>query len=265
MEQPTVLITGASSGIGMELAALFAAQGHPLVLLARSQPALEQIAQDLRSRFKVSAHVLVADLCQHHAAAHIASELQQRSLTVDILVNNAGFGLLGAVAELDAARQMDMIQVNIAALTQLTRLLLPGMLQRQVARTASNAFGGVLNVASTAAFQAGPNMAVYYATKAYVLSFTEALHEELAHTGLHVSCLCPGPTHTGFSAVAKMEHSLLFKLGAQSAAEVAKVGHVAFQRNQTIAVSGWRNRLLAHATKLTPRFLTRKIAMALNR
>ena len=268
-QQPTVLITGASSGIGMELAAQFAAAGHPLVLLARSQPTLEHIAHDLRTRFKVAASVLVADLCQQQAAVQIARELEQRNLSVDILVNNAGFGLLGATAELDATRQMDMIQVNIAALTQLTRLLLPGMLQRQANNKANSktesTFSGVLNVASTAAFQAGPNMAVYYATKAYVLSFTEALHEELASSGLHVSCLCPGPTHTGFSAVANMGDSLLFKLGAQSAAEVAAVGYRAFQRNQAIAVSGWRNQLLAQATKLTPRFLSRKIAMVLNR
>ena len=256
MQPQTVLITGASWGIGLELARQFAQHGHALILLARSAPALEQLAQELRSAHRVQAEVLVADLREAGAPAQIAAAVQQRGLQVDILVNNAGFGLLGPFAALDAQQQGDMVQVNIAALTALTRQFLPGMLER--------GRGGVLNVASTAAFQSGPSMAVYYASKAYVLSFSEALHEEVDGTGLKVSCLCPGPTHTGFVAVAKMETSNLFKFGAHSAAQVAQYGYAAFQRNDAIAIPGLKNTLLALGSKLSPRFLSRRIAKAMN-
>ena len=151
---------------------------------------------------------------------------------------------------------MDMIQVNITAVAHLTRLLLPGMIKRNV--------GGILNVASTAAFQGGPNMAMYYATKAFVLSFTEALHEEVAGTNLHVTCLCPGPTHTGFVAAANMEGVNLFKMGAESADAVAQVGYSAFRNNKAVAISGFKNKLVAFSTRLAPRAVARKIAKALN-
>lgn len=257
MVKHTVLVTGASSGIGMELARLFAQEGHSLVLLARGRKALEALAQELQTQHKVAAQVLEADLCDPQAPANIAQELSRINLHVDVLVNNAGFGLLGPHAELDTQRQLDMLQVNIVALVHLTRLLLPGMLARNT--------GGVLNVASTAAFQAGPNMAIYYATKAFVLSYTEALHEEVGKTQLHVSCLCPGPTHTGFVAAAGMEGVGLFKLGAQSAQDVARVGFEAFQNNRAIAISGLKNLVLAVLGKFSPRFVTRKIAKALNK
>ena len=257
MGKHTVLVTGASSGIGMELARLFAQQGHSLVLLARGRAALEALAAELQAQYKVSAQVLEADLADPQAPAAIAQELGRRDLHIDVLVNNAGFGLLGPHATLDTQRQLDMVQVNIHALVHLTRLLLPGMLARNT--------GGVLNVASTAAFQAGPNMAVYYATKAFVLSYTEALHEEVAGTQLHISCLCPGPTHTGFVAAAGMEGVGLFKLGAQSALDVARTGFAAFARNQTITIPGLKNQLLTLMGKFSPRVVTRKIAQALNR
>lgn len=257
MNKQTVLITGASSGIGLELARKFAREGYSLVLVARSIKNLEQLADELRKNYKVEAHVLAADLRLAGAASGIAQELKSRNLAVDILVNNAGFGLLGPFAQLDAQQQLDMIQVNIVALSALTRLLLPPMIERNV--------GGILNVASMAAFQAGPNLAVYYATKAFVLSFTEALHEEVSHTNLHVSCLCPGPTHTGFVAAANMENVNLFKLGAQSAAEVAEYGFKAYQQNRAIAIPGLKNWLLGFSTKFSPRLLTRKVAGLLNR
>jgi short-subunit dehydrogenase len=256
MKQQTVLVTGASSGIGLELAKAFARQGYSLVLLARNQPALEQLADGLRSQYKVGAEVLVADLRQADAAAQVVQELARRNQRVDVLVNNAGFGVLGAFAQCDLQQPTDMMQVNMLALAQLTRLLLPAMLARNS--------GGVLNVASTAAFQAGPNMAVYYASKAFVLSFTEALHEEVAHTGLHVSCLCPGPTRTAFFAADNMEHARLLKFGAHSASAVAQLGLAAFQRNQAIAIPGLKNRLLAFSTRFAPRSVTRKMAQALN-
>ncbi|WP_296652204.1 SDR family oxidoreductase [Rhodoferax sp.] len=257
MSKHTVLVTGASSGIGMELARQFAQLGHNLVMLARGRAALEALALEIQMQHKVSAQVIVADLCDPQAPANILEELTRRDLQIDVLVNNAGFGLLGPHADLDVQRQMDMVQVNITSLVLLTRLLLPGMLARDT--------GGVLNVASTAAFQAGPNMAIYYASKAFVLSYTEALHEEVGGTKLHVSCLCPGPTHTGFVAAAGMEGVGLFKLGAQSAEEVARVGVTGFQNNRTIAISGFKNSALAFLGKFSPRFVTRKIAQALNR
>jgi len=257
MNKLSVLITGASSGIGLELAKEFAQHGHSVLLLARSTQRLEQLTQELRTNFKVRAELVQADLSKPNAPAQVAEELNRRNLAVDILVNNAGFGLLGPYGKLDLQQQIDMIQVNVTALAHLTRLFLPGMIQRN--------FGGVLNVSSIAAYQAGPNMAIYYATKAFVLAFTEALHEEVSGTNLHVSCLCPGPTHTGFAAAANMEGSNLFKFGAQSANEVAKFGYAAYQRNQAIAIPGLKNKLLAIAAKLSPRIMSRKSAMALNR
>lgn len=257
MTKHTVLVTGASSGIGMELARQFAQQGHSLVLLARRRKQLDALALELQERYMVAAHVLEADLCDLQAPSTIVRELERRNLQVDVLVNNAGFGLLGPHATLDTQRQLDMVQVNISAVVHLTRLLLPGMLKRNT--------GGVLNVASTAAFQAGPNMAIYYATKAFVLSYSEALHEEVCGTQLRVSCLCPGPTHTGFVAVAGMEGVGLFKLGAQSAEEVARIGISAFQNNRTIAVSGFKNSAMVILGKVSPRYVTRKVAQFLNR
>ena len=256
MAQRTVCVTGASSGIGLELAKVFAQHGHPIVLLARNAEKLEQLALELRSRANVRADVIATDLRQASAPAHIAEELRRRDLTVDILVNNAGFGLRGSYAELDLQQQLDMIQVNITAVAHLTRLLLPGMIQRNV--------GGVMNVASTAAFQAGPHMAIYYATKAFVLSFTEALHEELSGTNLRVTCLCPGPTRTGFAGTARMEGVKLFRSGGQSADLVARVGYAAFQENSAIAISGLKNEIGAFATRLVSRAVARKFAMALN-
>lgn len=256
MAQQTALITGASSGIGMELAREFAKHGNSLVLVARGIDKLEELARELRSKHNVRAEVVGADLTQPSAPEQIIKSLAERNLTIDVLVNNAGFGERGPFAQIDMQRQLDMIQVNITAVAHLTRLLLPGMIQRNV--------GGVLNVASTAAFQGGPNMAMYYATKAFVLSFTEALHEEVDGTKLHVTCLCPGPTHTGFVAAAHMEGINLFKMGAESADKVAQVGYAAFQRNQAIAISGFKNKIGVFATRLGPRAVARKIAKMLN-
>ena len=256
MVEQTTLITGASSGIGLELAKVFAQHGHPVVLVARSTEKLEQLARELRFNSNVRAEVIAVDLIRPGAPDQIIEALRRRNLTVDILVNNAGFGERGPYAELDMRRQLDMIQVNITAVAHLTRLVLPGMIQRNT--------GGILNVASTAAFQAGPNMAMYYATKAFVLSFTEALHEEVSGTHLRVTCLCPGPTQTGFFANAHMKGVNLFKMGAQSAGAVAQVGYAAFDRNQAIVISGLKNKIAAFTTRLAPRAITRKIAMMLN-
>jgi uncharacterized protein len=253
----TVLITGASSGIGLELAKLFAADGSALVLVARSREKLEQLAQSLRGSHHVDVRLLVQDLADSQAPDQIAADLSRDGTAVDVLVNNAGFGLGGTFAELDLQRQIDMIQVNVAALVKLTGLLLPGMLERRR--------GGVLNVASTAAFQPGPHLAVYFASKAFVLSFSEALHEELAGSGVTVTCLAPGPTATGFAEQANLESSLLFRRNVMDAGAVARAGHQAFRRGQALVVPGLMNKLTAFSVRLGPRSLVRKIAGRLPR
>jgi uncharacterized protein len=199
----TALITGASSGIGYELAGLFASSGHDLVLVARNEQRLSRLAEELQQRIGVAVTVLVKDLAAPRAAEEIVVELQNRSLHVDILVNNAGFGEYGPFHETSLERKLQMIQVNVAELTQLTRLLLSGMLERNS--------GNILNIGSTASFAPGPFVAVYSATKAYVLSFSEALAEELKGTGVTVTVLCPGSTETEFAERAKMTESRIFQ------------------------------------------------------
>src|SRR6476646_8667894 len=190
------LVTGASSGIGRELAFQLAAAGYDRVVMARRAAALDELSHEIARVHKVQGRTISADLSDPGVPRDIFAELDGAGLAIDVVVNNAGFGLRGATAELPLAKQLEMIQVNVTALTELTRLFLPGMLQRNR--------GGVLNVGSTAGFQPGPYMAVYYATKAYVVSFTEALAEEVAGTALRVSCLSPGPTATGFAETAEM-------------------------------------------------------------
>lgn len=252
MANETVLITGASSGIGMHFAELFAADGAELVLVARSAERLRQLALTYEERYGARVRVLPADLSRPGAPGEIRDTLRAEGVEVDVLVNNAGFGLRGRVAELGVERQMDLVQLNVAALTHLTALFLPAMLER--------GRGGVLNVASTAAFQAGPNMAAYYASKAYVLSFTEALAEEVAGTGVRASCLAPGPTQTGFEAAAGMQGTRLFRMGVMDAAEVARVGYRGFRAGRVVVVPGWRNKLTTLSVRFVPRSFARRVA-----
>jgi len=256
MSTETALITGASAGIGRELARLFAKDGSNLVLVARRRDRLEELAAELRTHNGIEVRVLAADLGRSDAPQAIADALGRDGVAIDVLVNNAGFGALGMFASLDADRQMEMIQVNVAALTHLTRLLLPGMIQRRR--------GGVLNVASTAGFQAGPFLAVYYATKAYVISLSEALHDELAGEGVAVTCLCPGPTVTEFAATAKMEKSRMFSLRPMTAEKVAQIGYSGFRRGKLLVIPGWLNYLAATGARLGPRSIARTIARWLN-
>jgi uncharacterized protein len=256
MADETVLVTGASSGIGMELARLFAADKSDLVLVARSREKLEHLADELRQAHGVTIIVLAKDLADPVTPQAIFEELAGRGIHVDVVVNNAGFGAIGALAGLPLQRQMEMIQVNVAALTHLTRLFLPGMIERRR--------GGVLNVGSTAGFQPGPMMAVYYASKAYVLSFSEALAEELLGANVTVTCLAPGPTETGFGAVSGMDHAFVFRLGAMDAATVARAGYRGFRRGWAIVIPGLKNRLLAFSVRLGPRFFVRKLVKWLN-
>jgi short-subunit dehydrogenase len=253
----TALVTGASGGIGEDLARLIAAGGRDLVLLARSTDKLSALAGELTRAHKVAVTVLPADLSLPDAAARVARELADRQITVDILVNNAGFGTSGAFARGDSQELLRMLHVNILALTMLTRELLPAMLERRRGR--------VLNVASIAAFQPGPFMAGYYATKAYVLSLSEALSVETAGTGVTVTCLCPGPTHTGFQERAGMQKTRVFKvLRVMRSADVAREGYDAMMAGRSIVIPGLMNKITVQSVRVTPRAVVARIVKALN-
>lgn len=242
----TALITGASSGIGLELARVFAQEGYDLVLVARSKDKLEELGAELAKAHGVRTHVFTADLAELAQVDGLVKALGQQGLTVDVLVNNAGFASYGPFAETGFEDEMRMIQVNVVALTALTKRLLPGMIQRKR--------GKVMNVASTAAFQPGPLMAVYYATKAYVLSLSEALANEVEGTGVTVTALCPGPTTSGFQARAKMEASKLVRgKKIMDATTVAKAGYDALMRGTRVAVPGFKNKVMAGSVRLLPR------------
>lgn len=253
----TVLITGASSGIGLELAKCFAADGSRLILVARNQAALEKLAEELRRKNKIEAMVLVADLSLPETPTRIFEKLSAQKISVDVLVNNAGFGAHGAFAELPLSRQLEMLQVNITALTELTGLFLPGMIQRQR--------GGILNVGSVAGFMPGPGMTVYHATKAFVVSFTEALAEELRGTGLNISVSCPGPTESNFGNVARGKKVRLKKISKMSGEAVAAHAHRAFRNGKITAIPGLQNKFLVFLNRLLPRWLPRKIVKRYNR
>ena len=241
----TVLITGASGGIGYELAKLFARDHHNLILVARTGDKLAQIATELQP-LGVTVKTMALDLTQPPAAKFLFDQLQREGTAVDILINNAGFGVYGDFAQMSEEEILGQIHLNITALTELTRLFLPPMVQRRSGR--------IMNVASTAGFQPGPHMAVYYATKAYVISFSEAIANELRDSGVTVTCFCPGATHTGFAKRAGTEKSRLFKqLGGMSAEKVALDGYRAVMDGRTLAISGLHNWAIAQSTRFAPR------------
>jgi short-subunit dehydrogenase len=245
----TGLVTGASGGIGLALARRLAAGGFDLVLTARSGGRLEELARELEERHRSRVRVIARDLAAPEAPAAIADELAREGIDVDVLVNNAGFGTYGPFAETDLAAELGMLQLNVVALTHLTKLFLRPMLAR--------GRGRILNVASTAAFQPGPLMAVYYATKAYVLSFSEALAEELAGSGVTVTALCPGPTTSGFQERAAMEGSRLVAGRMMMTSEaVAEAGYRGLLAGRRVVIPGWKNRLLAQSVRFTPRRVT---------
>lgn len=253
----TVLITGASSGIGEELARCYAAGGDRLILVARREERLQALAQELTATHGIDVQVMPADLSDDAAVDALVARLDAAGLVVDVLVNNAGFGALGWFDELDEQRQSDMVRVNVLALTRLTRLLLPGMIEW--------GRGVVLNVGSTAGFQPGPNMSVYYATKAFVLSFTEALAEELRGTGVTATVLCPGPTATEFGQAAQLGDAQVSHLGTMSAAAVAHQGHAGAERGRPLVVTGWTNRLGTLLVRIMPRRWVPRVVKRLQR
>jgi short-subunit dehydrogenase len=250
----TALITGASGGIGYELAKLFARDHYNLVLVARSADKLSQVAAELQSQFGVTVKVVALDLAAGQAPKLLFDQLQREGVEVDILVNNAGFGVFGEFASTSEEEILGQIHLNIAALTDLTRLFLPQMLARHS--------GKIMNVASTAAFQPGPLMAVYYATKAYVLSFSQALANEVGRSGVVVNCFCPGATNTDFQKRADMENSRLFKKFRPMTAEaVARDGYRGLMAGRTVVISGAKNWLVAESVRFAPR----KLVTALSR
>jgi short-subunit dehydrogenase len=249
----TALVTGASSGIGRELARLAAKDRRDIVLVARRREALEALADDLTKRYGVVAEIVVADLAQPDSPARVVAEAKARRAPIEVLVNNAGLGVHGFFRETPLEKELETIRVNVLALTHLTKLVVPGMIERRR--------GIVLNIASTAAFQPGPLMAVYYATKAYVLSFTEALAEELDGTGVTATALCPGPTRTEFQEKTGMGDVPMFRSPlVLDAAKVAHAGWEGAKRGRRVVVPGVANRILALGARISPRKLATKIA-----
>jgi len=244
------LITGASSGLGVEFARQLSKKGQRLVLAARRKDRLDALATELGN-----ARAVAIDLSRPGAVRTLLDDLRNADEQVEILINNAGFGLRGRFVELDASREREMIDLNIGTLTDLCRAIAPQMVEQKS--------GAILNVASTAAFQPGPNMAVYFATKAYVLSFTEALHEELKPHGVKVSALCPGPTRTEFGEVAGIKTLGQFDRLAMESEPVVRAGLEGLESNEAVVIPGATNKIGAWSTRLAPRSVVRRIAGSL--
>lgn len=253
----TALITGASAGLGRDYARLFAADGIDVVLVARRRERLDELAAELASKHSIRAHALAYDLADATASRRLFDDVSGRGLQVDYLVNNAGFGSTGPFAESDPKRELEMVQVNVTTLVELTRLFLTGMIARRSGR--------ILNIGSTAGFQPGPYMTTYYATKAFVNSFTEGLAYELDGTGVTATVSCPGATATEFAGHAGNDKSLLFRLGAADSMGVAREGYQAMMAGRRMIVHGITNRLSAQATRISPRAVVLGIAARLNR
>jgi short-subunit dehydrogenase len=242
----TALVTGASAGIGVDLAECFASDGYNLILAARTESALRQVADRLAGTYSITATPIAADLQSIGGGTRLADDIARRGLAVDVVVNNAGYGAAGAFDRSDAATQLGMIDLNDRALVELTHIYWPRMI--------ANRRGGVLNVASTAAFQPGPLMAIYYASKAFVLSFSEALWEEARGTGVKVSCLCPGPTVSKFRERAGTGKVRLSQASTPMPSMlVARMGYDAWQANKRVMVTGMRNRVMASLVSFVPR------------
>ncbi len=248
----TALITGASNGIGLELAKIHASKGGDLVLVARSITKLNELKQELENKYKVKVCTIGKDLSISTATQQVYEETKTQNIEIDYLINNAGFGDFGMFVETDWDKELQMINLNITTLTQFTKLYLQDMVKR--------GSGKVMNVASTAAFQSGPTMAVYFATKAYVLSFSEAIDNEVSDKGVTVTTLCPGATQSGFQEAAAMQDSALFKgKKLPTSKEVAQYGYKAMMKGQTIAIHGFMNSILANSIRFLPRALVVKI------
>ena len=246
MSNQTALITGASGGIGYELAKLFARDHYNLVLVARSGDKLTQLADDLQKQFSIAVKTIALDLAASPSPQFLFDQLKRENITIDVLVNNAGYGAFGEFAVMPLEGALGQINLNITALTALTRLFVPAMVERHS--------GKIMNVASTAGFQPGPLMAVYYATKAYVISFSEAIANELKGSGVTVTCFCPGATDTGFATRAGNDKTRLFqKFGAMDVRTVAKDGYRGLMKGKPLVISGAKNWLVAESVRFAPR------------
>jgi short-subunit dehydrogenase len=254
-DRKTALITGASFGIGLELARIFAREGYNLVLVARTGDKLRQLASELEKVHSTRSLVLAVDLTDPGSSAYVLDQTTRAGIEVDVLVNNAGFGQYGLFAESDLEECLRQIQLNVTTLTHLTRLYLPEMLERKS--------GYILNVASTAAFQPGPLMAVYFATKAYVLYFSEAIANELKGAGVTVTCLCPGATATEFHKRANATGMRLLRMGSMDAKTVAEDGYSALMAGRPVVISGFKNWLVAQSVRFSPRRLVTAITRAI--
>lgn len=241
----TALITGASSGIGFELAKIHASKGDNLVLVARSIDKLNQLKTEIEAQFKVNVYNIEKDLSVINSPLEVYEEIKQNNLQIDYLINNAGFGDIGNFSTTRWEKELRMINLNITALTQLTKLFLNDMLVRKQ--------GKIMNVASTASFQPGPMMAVYFATKSYVLHLTEAINAEVKGSGVSLTALCPGPTESGFQAAAEIEQNMLFNKKNPTSKEVAEYGYKSMMNGKAVAIHGFKNYLLANSVRFTPR------------
>ena len=246
-----VIITGASSGIGKELALLFARHNYSLLLVARDEQGLASVKKQAEELGAIMVHIHAVDLTKLTSAKQIMNKIEQIALPVEVLVNNAGFGSYGKFAEQEIDKQLAMIDLNIRALTELTGIVLPKMINQ--------GFGSILQVASLAGFQPGPLMAVYYATKSYVLSFGEALYQETKNTGVTVTTLCPGATITEFQKNAAMDKVRLFNGKIMTASEVALAGYQGLISKQRLVIPGWKNKFLVFILRFIPRAITLKI------
>ncbi len=250
--QKTALVTGASSGLGYEFAKLLANDKYDLVLVARREDKLNEIKDELETCYHVKVILIFADLTNPHKPQEIFDQLTRQGISIEILINNAGFGSFGKFQDVDWSRQTQMLQLNIVSLSHLTKLFLPGMIKRGE--------GKILNMASTAAFHPGPLMSVYYASKAYVLHFSEAVANELKGTGVSLTVLCPGPTATGFQATANLENSRLMKMiKLPTAAQVAECGYSALKKGKVLVIHGTMNKILTFSTRFIPRRWTTEI------
>jgi short-subunit dehydrogenase len=249
----TALITGASNGIGYELAKVLAEKGDNLILVARSKSKLDELKKELEEKFKVSVYIIGKDLSLPEAAKDVYDEIKQKKFSIDYLINNAGFGDFGFFADSDWSKQEQMINLNITALACFTRLYLPDMIKR--------GSGRIMNMASTASFQPGPTMSVYFASKAFVLSFSEAINNEVRDKGITVTALCPGATHSGFQAAASMQNSkLLDGKNFPTSKEVAEYGYKAMMKGKAVAIHGLKNKILANSVRFLPRSIVVKAA-----
>ncbi|MGG7059596.1 SDR family NAD(P)-dependent oxidoreductase [Clostridium nigeriense] len=251
-----VLITGATTGIGYELARLYAKDENNLILVARDEEKLKEVKDELEF-YNIKVYTIALDLSEDNSCEKVLDFVNKKNLSVDILINNAGMGSFGYLSEIEVEKELKLIDVNIRALTELTKMFLPSMIE--------HGEGSIMNVASTAAFCAGPKMATYYASKSYVLNFTEALYEELKGSEIKVSCLCPGPVKTNFQEKSGIRKSEAAKKALMTPKEVAKIAYKDFKNGKLIIIPGFKNKLIITLNKLIPRSLSRKIILMMNK